>query len=127
MANGQLRETLGLRADGSVAVRAIVNEQDIPDCSTHPAYLEYEANGVAVVEVWMINGYMHRQDGPAEILRDPVTGNIIREEWLLNDQTHRIGGPAVIVRDPVSGKATSVEFWRDGCRMIPPAGFTLDM
>ena len=40
--------------------------------------------------VWMINGKLHRKDGPA------IELNNGRKEWYLNGKRHRIGGPAII-------------------------------
>ncbi len=39
---------------------------------------------------WMVNGKLHREDGPAIELHNG------RKEWWLNGKRHRIGGPAII-------------------------------
>lgn len=98
----------------------VLDDKDRLSCPDEPAYVEYRA-GIPVWEVYMIDGLIHREDGPAETARDADTGSIIREEWLQNDQSHRTDGPAVIVYDARTGMITSTEYWRHGCRMIPPA------
>lgn len=47
-----------------------------------PAIAEY-VNYVAVVERWLLNGLVHRTDGPAVIYRDSA-GNIVEERYFLH-------------------------------------------
>lgn len=64
-------------------------------------------------KIWLLNGQMHREDGPAAIKKDGtkewyLNGELHREngpaiewkdgskEWYLNDQRHREDGPAIL-------------------------------
>lgn len=40
--------------------------------------------------IWMVNGKLHREDGPAV---EKCNG---RKEWWLNDKRHRVDGPAIV-------------------------------
>lgn len=47
---------------------------------------------------WLLNGKIHRIDGPAMIsLHDNPTGSGIAEGWCFDAAWHRIDGPAVIL------------------------------
>jgi hypothetical protein len=87
--------------------------------------------GIAVGEAWSINagprnvgGIMedrwvqHRIDGPAEILRDPVTAVVIEEAWYKDGRLHRADGPAIIRRDALTGDVKYTSWYRDGV-LIP--------
>ena len=45
-------------------------------------------------QVWFLNGFYHREDGPAVI--DEFLGV---KEWRINGQLHREDGPAIIWED----------------------------
>jgi len=67
-----------------------------------PLYTYTTVNGVRflTLEVWYLNGILHRIDGPALREWQVVDGYghedvvLIYEEWYLNGQRHRIDGPA---------------------------------
>jgi hypothetical protein len=49
------------------------------------------------------------------IARDDATGKIvIWEAWWQGGKLHRDDGPAVIVRDPATGVETNKQWWKDG-------------
>jgi hypothetical protein len=71
------------------------------------------ATRVKVREEWRLNR-LHRDKGPAVIVRDPVTGRVTEEAWYCIGRRHRIEGPAVVRFDAATGLRTYEEFWRNG-------------
>ena len=47
-----------------------------------------------LVEKWLKEGKLHRENGPALIYRN-LDGSLIQEEWYMNNELHREDGPAV--------------------------------
>ena len=83
--------------------------------------------GVIIGETWLVDQEMHREDGPAGIIRDPTTGNVIVEEWCRSDKLHRADGPAIVERDRLTGEITSERYFLEGKEVFPPGKeFTLD-
>jgi hypothetical protein len=60
---------------------------------------------------WRKDGKLDRAGGPAIILRDRATGNVIVEQWFKDGVPDRDDGPAIILRDPTTGDVT-FEAWR---------------
>ena len=56
-------------------------------------------------ERWLVNGVLHREDGPAVIYPDGT------EQWYLNGRLHRTNGPAVSMID--GEKQWWAEWWVD--------------
>lgn len=74
-------------------------------------------SGIAVRQVWMLHAQSHRDgDKPAEIIRNSDTGVITEEHFAQNNLWHRENGPAVIRRDPVSGEICDTIFYLHGNR-----------
>lgn len=75
-------------------------------------------NQVVVSEKWRMNRKLHRENGPAVIVRDERSGEVIEEYWYRNGKLHREGGPAVIdrsERNSVSPDIAVTEMWfQDG-------------
>jgi hypothetical protein len=57
---------------------------------------------------------LHRDYGPAVIMRSASTGTVIREEYWVNGLRHRQGLPAVIQRCPNTGRNLQEEFFEEG-------------
>lgn len=51
----------------------------------------------------VLRGIPHREDGPARLSINPVTGIVTHEEYLIHGKLHREDGPAVIYRHPLDG------------------------
>ena len=64
-----------------------------------PAYINADGR-----QIWYLNGQCHRTDGPASIYENGT------QTWILNDQFHRTDGPAIIRADG------SREWWLNGKR-----------
>jgi hypothetical protein len=58
-----------------------------------------------LVEIWCVDGLLHRTDGPAHI-KDGI------QSYYQNGQRHRADGPAIIYSDG------TVEYWLEGARVI---------
>jgi hypothetical protein len=66
---------------------------------------------------WYLNGYIHREDGPAVIYPDGT------QWWYLNDKIHREDGPAVIYSNGTQSWWLSGNLHReDGPAIIYPDG-----
>jgi hypothetical protein len=76
-----------------------------------PAEITYGAGEKVLNEHWHLNGTLHREGGPAIIERDPETGNVTTEKWYRHGQPHRTGAPAFIYRDKHSCEVTDTR-WR---------------
>jgi hypothetical protein len=70
--------------------------------------------GVMTYEGWFRNGLADRVNGPAELWRDPHTGVVTQEKWMRGGQPDRDKGPAQIWRDGATGKITGEEMWKNG-------------
>lgn len=67
-----------------------------------PAYI----SEVYSIKEWYRNGKLHREDGPAVVLKKS-------EIWFLNGKKHRIGGPAVTSKGGPNG------YWINGKKYKP--------
>jgi len=73
----------------------IIEKVDIKDC-TNPdyEYLNFNVDEENKIEyqhgtkLWRLNGFLHREDGPA------IEYSNGDKEWLLNGKLHRTDGPA---------------------------------
>lgn len=65
-------------------------------------------------EEWMLNGKLHREDGPA-IISYYTDGGIKEQQWWINDEQHREDGPAVITYYP-NGNVNSESWWKENLR-----------
>jgi hypothetical protein len=77
---------------------------------------------VAVQESWTednggFGGRFHREGGPAAVVRDPVSGNVIQEYWYFHGKLHREDGPAVVRRTP-DGKIKYSSWFHNG-ELVP--------
>lgn len=63
-------------------------------------------------------GLFHCEDGPAIIMKDAITGRVMREHWYLNGIRHRKDGPAVVQYSYLWSKKHPVleEYWVNGLR-----------
>lgn len=67
--------------------------------------------GVEVVKSWLRDGVPHHEEHPAMVVRDRMTGNVVKEEWYIRGKRCRAdGGPTVVEYDPVTGHAVR-EAW----------------
>ena len=64
-------------------------------------------------EHWRGN-LLHREDGPAVVVRDPRSGVVVEEKWYCRNEIHRPDGPAVIRRHPVTGDVLRAEYYLEG-------------
>jgi hypothetical protein len=79
-----------------------------------------DATGVAVFEEWTQgDGTQNRIDGPAMIVRDRSTGIVTTERWIRNNEIHRDDGPAVILRTS-TGRVYSSEWFKHGEKIPAP-------
>lgn len=70
-----------------------------------PAIIKYGEGSIEPIEIeFRFQGLLERKDGPAIKIIDPETRVTVREEWYRNDERHRNDGPALIVRDKHSGE-----------------------
>lgn len=71
-----------------------------------PAHIEYSPSGEITLEDYFIHGVRHRDgDLPARTYRDPESGNYT-EAYVVNGQLHRANGPASTEIDPWEGTRT---------------------
>jgi hypothetical protein len=83
-----------------------------------PAVIEYhKATHIRIREEWRFQ-VLHRENGPARMLRDRLTGNVVKEEWFICGQHHRTEGPAVAKYDRVTGATIYEAFWENGKRLL---------
>lgn len=78
-----------------------------------PALIIRNANtgNVVRLEYWFMNR-PHRHDGPAILEFDEVTQECILEEWIDGDDYHRMGGkPAITVINPENGVVVREEYY----------------
>ena len=73
------------------------------------------ATGKTTFELWKQHGEDHRTGGkPASIHRDPATNVIYIEQYYVHDKLHRTDGPARIVRDENTGEILEQKYYIDG-------------
>jgi hypothetical protein len=75
---------------------------------------------VKVREEWRLN-CLHREMGPALIIRDRMTGGVMEEAWYSRGRRHRIDGPALVRFDAASGSQIFEGFWRNGREILGKA------
>ena len=75
-----------------------------------PAWIWRNADGVATEEFYYRNGKVHREEGPAHVVRNPDGSTF--EAYYRNGGLHREDGPA-IVRRKADGSAAQ-EYYRNG-------------
>lgn len=73
------------------------------------------ATGKAIWEEWLENGQRHRPDNlPALISRNPMTLIVTSEHYTKKRLLHRTDGPAYIVRDEQTGEVLEEEYYVNG-------------
>ena len=77
----------------------------------------YYDNEKMYTERYFMNGYLHREDGPAVIYYWP-NGKIKEEKYYKNDQLHRLNGPAFI-QYYKDGTVKRESYWIDGKEYDP--------
>ena len=77
----------------------------------------YCETNVSIRQEWRSFGELHRENGPARILRDPMTGVVVRQDWFINGHHHRVDGPAVTIHDRVTGATTYEAYWEKGKKL----------
>ena len=76
------------------------------------------ATGKTTFELWKQHGKDHRADGkPACIFRNPATNVIYMEKYYVRDKLHRKDGPAIIVRDENTGEILEQTYYLDGAKL----------
>tara|TARA_R110002072_G_scaffold150788_2_gene299377 strand:+ start:13432 stop:13866 length:435 start_codon:yes stop_codon:yes gene_type:complete len=80
-----------------------------------PSTTFYDDQGRPKMLIWKKNGLEHRENGPAHVVLDPVTGVHVQEHYVENGRCHRDGRlPAQIYRDATTGEVTKLRYWVDG-------------
>ncbi|MFS2318908.1 hypothetical protein RMQ97_13305 [Maricaulis sp. D1M11] len=79
-----------------------------------PAITVTDSDGIAVLEAWFQNGLLHREDGPSQIERDMQTERVVTELWHSRGQLHRENGPAVINTDWETGHVIREQYFIRG-------------
>jgi hypothetical protein len=91
------------------------NAQDKLHREDGPAIIGRDpVTGVIACEKYSRHGEPHRRHGPALITRDRETGVLLGEEYYSFGQLHRDAGPAYVGYNLESGKVTYEEYCRDG-------------
>jgi hypothetical protein len=67
-----------------------------------------------LLEIWYLDGAVHRKDGPAMVYESGRGWDDKLEEWWLNNEKHRVGGPAVVYEPGRSVGDILEEWWRGG-------------
>ena len=88
------------------------NKEGLRDRAGAPAYIKNYSNGLTECEQFLVNGELHRIDGPA-VKYYHFNGLINAEEFYFKGKVHREDGAAYIQYDDC-GKVTCEEFWLDG-------------
>ncbi len=78
--------------------------------------LEYRIveNGSAFTETYLLDGELHRDDGPAAIMRRTCDGQVAWETWYRHGVLHREDGPAALYYNLETGRVEEIYFFRDG-------------
>ncbi|WP_274630815.1 hypothetical protein [Arvimicrobium flavum] len=108
-------EGLFVRADPATGLTGYYNKQGQLHRENGPALVVRDpVSGVVTAETWCQNGRPWRDDGPAEIKRDAETGVTTFEGWWQGGKPQRLDGPAEITRDAKTGVATYEAWRKDG-------------
>jgi hypothetical protein len=91
--------------DGQLEIRLKINEK----------------MGITTVEEYYRDHRHHRDGAPANVVRDAVTGIVIREYWCRDGRQHREDGPAVIARDAQRGTVIEEHWYINGQKTAPRA------
>ncbi len=63
------------------------------------------------------DGAIHREDGPARVLRDNETGEVLQEDYYVNNQLHRDDDqPAKIIYGGIQGSVCFEAYFQHGLR-----------
>lgn len=65
-----------------------------------------EGGEIRITELWMIDGVLTREDGPAKVV---IQGQHSHEIWYYQGLVHRSNGPAVTIISPIDGSPESFE------------------
>ena len=65
-------------------------------------------------EAWTKEGMLHHEDGPAVLVRDRKTGDILLEQYWNQGELHRDDAPAVIQYCPVARGIKLEQYWVHG-------------
>lgn len=78
--------------------------------------LEYriEEEGPVFTELWLLNDELHREDGPACVMRRTQDGAVGFELWYDHGRLHREDGPAALHYDFDTGRVTEAHYFRHG-------------
>jgi hypothetical protein len=78
--------------------------------------LEYRIveNGSAFTETYLLDGELHREDGPAAIMRRTSDGRIAWETWYRHGKLHRQHGPAATYYNLQTGRVEEAFYFREG-------------
>ncbi|MEQ1615883.1 MAG: hypothetical protein ABL904_24260 [Hyphomicrobiaceae bacterium] len=87
-----------------------------------PAFVAVNADGHVIEEEFWRDGCLHRTNGPAKIVTDPITGTT-QQTWMIDGSTTRVDAPAYIERAAGGRVLTEMWFANDVfCRAAGPAG-----
>ena len=82
--------------------------------------LEYRIveDGHVFTETYLLNGELHREDGPASVTRRFKDGQVAWETWYRHGGPHREDGPAVINYNLETGRVEAIFYFQNGqlCR-----------
>lgn len=85
-----------------------------------PAIIYYSAETREELKrIYKANGMVHRDQGPTIEEIEPTTGVVYREQHIRFDELERADGPAVIIRDRISGEVLDTQFYRFGEPVAP--------
>lgn len=83
-----------------------------------PAELSLDAKGRVIREDWYFDDLPHRDDGPATTEYDEGTGTLKHVSFWEHGWLHRLDGPADILFAP-NGDATYLKFYHHGEEVAP--------
>ena len=83
---------------------------------TDTPMLEYKIveNGAVFTETYLLDGELHRLDGPAATMRRTCDGGIAWETWYRYGVLHREDGPAAIYYNLDTGRVEEIYFFLNG-------------
>ena len=78
--------------------------------------LEYRIveDGAVFTETYLLDGELHREDGPAATMRRTRDGGIAWETWYRHGVLHRENGPAAIYYNLDTGRVEEIYYFLDG-------------
>lgn len=134
MRRTQLEERYQVIFQRDSSTGVVVSEEWLEDDSRRPAtasgsfhrtdgpalIIRDPVTGIAVYEGWYQHDEPHREGGPAGTKRDPKTGNVVKEEWYQHGNRHRLDGPAITNYNPTTGEVTTTS-WRIEGKPVPEA------